>query len=221
MSLIVSSLLSDAKDEAFPYLREELSATGPLLRHLTRLDREIVSLYALQAPERLSAAASAITVVAASNAAGYALQTSRFYSDFRYYTSADVEYFVEIVPEGKSPSRHPAAYVRGSTLYPADPFKQRWAGTDGRPYWVGDGDEVTYRYVPQPAKITATSSTLVSPDEAEQYIIAALVFHILLLYGAEVPPDRLKDAQLSMLRERQVLMFETTRRADTSSRFGE
>lgn len=222
MALTASDLIDDAKVASYPFVREENISPAALLRHLTSLEREIVTHFSLQAPDRLSTAGTNVTIVKSTNPTGYILTAAKAYTTFKYIDKDSNEWKIEIAPEGKRPSKHPAAFVRGSTFFPIDPFELGWDTDAGdRPFYTGDADVVSYRYIAEPAKITAMTQTLVSPDEAEPYIVAALRLNILLMYGQEVPAERLQDAMQMMILRRQLLLYEMIKRTGITARFGE
>lgn len=231
MALTPLNLIDDAKAQAFPYLRDENVSPGALLRQLTSLDREIVGMFATHAPERLSVQAADAAIVFATNATGYALSAAKVYTDFKYVDKDGEISNIQIAPEGKQPSKHPAARVLGSTFYPIDPLDRAWAASFGdRVFYVGNGDEVQYRYIAEPARVTTMAQTLASPDEAESYIRESLVLSILLSSGYEMdmpsvgasrPMNRLALQMQAVMMARQNLLHEMTKRTGVSARFGE
>lgn len=222
MSLLAQTLLDDARLQAYPHLREETISPAALLRHLTSLDREIVGLFMVHVPERISVAGTDVPIVLATNPTGYTLSAAKAYTEFRYVDKDGIEYPIEIPPEGKWPSRHPAARVRGATFFPIDRFDRDWDSAFGdRTFFRGDGDLVEYRYIPEPVRVTTMAAVLASPDEAESYIREALTLHILLMSEDGVPAERLQAANTSMLLKRQMLLHEITKRVGVSARFGE
>lgn len=222
MALTPLNLIEDAKLQAYPHMRDELVSPGALLRQLTSLDREVVGLFATHAPERISAQGTDVTIVFANNAAGYALSAAKFYTDFKYI-SIDGEILpIEIVPEGKAPSKHPAARVQGLTFLPIDPLDRGWDASLGdRNYFKGGGDEVQYRFIVEPSRVTSMSQTLASPDEAESYLRDSLALNILLSSGEAVPQDRIQHAAQLAAQARRSLLHEMTKRTGVSARFGE
>ena len=120
------------------------------------------------------------------------------------------------------PSRHPAAYIRGSTFFPVDPIHRNWdADLGDRDYYRGDGDIVKYRYIAEPIRVTTMAQVLASPDEAESYIRESLTLNLLLANLEGVPESRLQNATRSMLASRQLLQHELTKRTGVTARFGE
>ena len=222
MSLTPQNLIDDARLEAWPNLREENISPAALLRRLTSLDREIVGLFAVHAPERISVRATDIPVVFASNGTGYTLTAAKHYLNFLYADKDGIESEIEIIGDGKRPSRQPAAYVRGNTIFPYDEYERDWDPEFvGRSFFRGDGDEIRYRYVLEPVRVTTMSQTLASPDEAESYIREALTLQVLLTCGEPVTTERLQAANASMMLKRQLLLHEMTKRSGVSTRYGE
>lgn len=222
MATTVQTLIDDAKAISYPYLREERISLGGLLRHLTMLDREIVGLYAVHAPQRISAAGTTIPVVAATNQAGYTLTTAKSYQAFTYVNADGYEKPIEIVPEGKRPSVHPSAYVRGVTFYPADPFQLNWdqVSVSSRTVYRGDGDKIKYRYIPEPPALATMAATIASPYESAPYMVSALCLQLLLMYE-EVPVERMQSAAQDVQMKRALLMLNMATRTGVSARFGE
>lgn len=222
MALTPLNLIEDAKLSAFPFMRDENVAPGALLRQLTTLDREVVGLFAQHVPERISVQGTDIPVVFATNATGYALSAAKRYTAFEYVDKDGEIYSIEIVPEGKEASRHPAARVQGLTFYPIDPLDRSWDASFGdRNLYVGNGDEIRYRYIAEPARVTTMSQTLASPDEAESYLRESLTLSILLSSGEGVPQDRIQRAAQLVGQTRKDLVHEMTKRTGVSARFGE
>lgn len=222
MALTPLNLIDDAKLQAYPFLRDETVSPGALLRQLTSLDREVVGLFAVTAPERISVQGTDVPVVFASNGTGYALTAAKVYTSFKLVDSDGEVHSIEIVPEGKEASRHPAARVQGLTFYPIDPLDRSWDASLGdRVFYIGNGDEVRYRYIAEPARVTSMSQTLASPDEAESYLRESLVLSILLSSGEGVPQERIQRAAQLMAQSRRDLVHEMTKRTGVSARFGE
>jgi len=222
MALTPLNLIEDAKLGAWPFVRDEFVSPGALLRQLTSLDREVVTLFATQAPERISAQGTDIPIVAGTNGTGYALTAAKSYTDFRYVDSSGIPVEIEIASEGDLPSKHPAGRVVGSTFYPIDPTDREWSATFGnRAFYIGDGDKVRYRYILEPVRVTSMSQTLASPDEAESYLRESLVLGILLASGEGVPQERIARAAQLVNQLRKDLNHEMTKRAGVSARFGE
>lgn len=235
MALQPVDLIADATGLAFPFISEYGVAPGQLLRHLTTLDDEIVNMFATSAPERLSLPGTTITIVAANNAAGYALTDARAYTDFRYIDSNGVVWTspIVIVPESRfdSPDRDPAGIIRNnagvSTFYPCDPFRMNWLTTlNVRPFFVGDGDQVKYRYIPALARVTTLTQTLLSPEEARPYIMWSLAATILMSHSTtpELQPqvaNRVQAALAMAGAAKQSLQLIAYKRSPTSSRANE
>jgi len=222
LSLTPLNLIDDAKLGAWPFMRDEFVSPGALLRQLTSLDREVVALFLTQAPERLSAQATDITIVSTTNGTGYALTAAKGYTSFTYVDKDGIPEEIEIAPEGDLPSKHPSGRVVGSTFYPIDPIDREWSATFGtRAFYIGDGDKVRYRYILEPVRVTSMSQTLASPDEAESYLRESLVLGILLASGESVPQERIARAAQLVNQLRKDLNHEMTKRTGVSARFGE
>lgn len=224
MALTPTNLINDALLVAHPYTPTQALALGPLLRRLTTLDAEIVGMYITTAPERLTTTPSALTVSLSANAAGYSLSAGRAYLDFRWIDKDGQVYQdpISIVPEKRfqSPGKHPAGIVRGSTFFPSDPLEKNWTGTEQRIFFRADGDTVRYRVVPEPARVTTLTQTLVSPDEARDYFQAALVLSV-MMQGHNVPRERLDEAIGYLQSTRAVLQLQAAKRTGVESRIGE
>lgn len=220
MALTPQNLIDDAKLQAWPYLREEDISPAALLRQLTSLDREIVGFIGIHVPERLTSQATDITIVTANNQAGYALTAAKIYTDFTYVDKDGNRIPIEIAPEGKEPSRHPAAYIYGTTFRPIDPLDVSWNASFGlRTLYIGDGDKVQYRFIAEPSRVTTMSQTLVSPDECESYFRESLTLTVLLQSAA--PPERLQVATQLLLASKQQLLHQLTKKTGVSARYGE
>jgi len=223
MALSPTDLIEDAKALAFPYLSEYHYTPVSLLRQLSTLDGEVVDWFVATAPERLSTAGADLTVTLAANLAGYTLTSARAYVYFRYMTSEGIifEDPIEIVPESRfgHPATHPSGIVRGSTFFPADPFEKNWADGDTRPYFKADGDKILYRYVPLVTRITTLTQTLISPDEARDYLTHALL-GVILLMAERVPPERLQAVFARTFELKQMLLLSASKRTTTVGRFG-
>lgn len=220
MALTPQNLIDDAKLQAWPFLREEDISPAALLRQLTSLDREVVGLIAAQYPERISVQATDVTIVLATNATGYTLSAAKNYSNFVHVSASSGERLpIEIVPEGKEPSKHPAAYIYGVTFLPIDQYERDWDTSLGDRLFFLSGDKVEYRYIPEPGRVTTMSQTLASPDEAESYFREALTLSILLNSGAS--PERIQVATQLMAQKRQLLQHEINKRTGVSARYGE
>lgn len=221
MTLIASDLIDDAKLQAWPHVREEDISPVALLRQLTSLDREVIGLFSIHAPERISAQGTDIPVVISQNILGYDLSVVKVY-DFEYINEVGERAFIEITPEGKVPSKHPAGRVQGKTFYPIDPLDRDWDAAFGaRSLYKGGGDKIRYRYVAEPIRVTAMTQALAAPDEAESYFRTSLVLYVLLCSRQGVPPERLQLAAQLISQHRKDLIHEMTKRTGINSRYGE
>jgi len=237
--MTAKQLITDAKTRAFPFIREDQFNPGQMLSQLTALDQEVLHWYATMAPERVDTQAPAVTVVASStvvplsiipnNINGYPLQPAYAYSQFRYTDSSGFVWTVNLVPQGHvdHPMLHPAGIIRGGPagiFFPVDPQEVRWNplfGSQTRQFWIGNGDTFSYSYVPYGVQVTALSQSLLSPDEASDYMIAALTLHILLNSADIVPPPRLQVAQLQWQQKKQDLQINIMKRSEARFRAGE
>jgi hypothetical protein len=223
MTLQAQDLINDAIGLAFPYIRETDIAPGTLLKHLTWLDQEVMNLYALHMPERITTEGSDITVVFASNVNGYPLAASAWaYLDLVYVDNQGFAWPLNIVPEDKfdHPMKHPAVLIRGATFYPCDPAEVRWNlafDPSPRQFYVGNGDVISYDYVATGVKITSLSQNLLSPDEGRNYIVADLALEILLT-SENVPQTRLQKANEQRTNNRNGLLMNIVKRTDGSWR---
>jgi len=222
MALLASDIVNDAFGRAFPYVRETDIVYGPLLKHLTALEMEVVQWYTFQSPERLNVQAPAITVVKSQNPTGYVLQSAGAlgYSEFRWIDAQNFIWPINIVPEDRfdHPMLHPAGMVRGNTFFPADPIELRWSNTDPRQFYIGNGDTITYSYMALALPVTSLTQTLASPDEARNYLSAALTAQILLNAAEAVPQEKMQIAMASMGARRQELMLEMMKRSEARAR---
>lgn len=200
MSLTPTLLIADAQLLAYPYSAAHTVAPAVLLRELQVADHDIMEMFGLTAPERMSQEpiTGSLTVVPATNITGYTLEESHFYTDWKYLNSDGDIYLITIVPEKDldHPPVAPAGIVRGTKFYPADPMWKRWSGSDERTFYIGDGDTISYRYIADTARVTSMTQTLSSPDEGREYLVATLVLSILMAASASmaVPQLRLQQA---------------------------
>jgi len=222
MALLARDIIDDAFGRAFPYVRETDIVYGALLKHLSSLDEEVVQWYTLQHPERLNTVATPITVVKSQNPTGYTLQAAGAlgYSEFRWIDSNNFIWPINIVAEDRfdHPMLHPAGMIRGNTFFPADPTELRWQNTDPRQFYIGNGDTITYSFMPLPGQLTGLSSTLVSPDEARNYISSAITTQILLNASGDVPQEKLQVAMAYMGQRRQELLLDMMKRSAARGR---
>ena len=189
MALKAADLISGASLLALPFGGPNVVFPGQLLRLLHQLDREVVGMYQMEAPERVSSNATSntltttLTITSALNITGYPLIPSEMYTEFLWVDADGHSAPIYMCTEKQidNAPRHPAGTVRGTSFFPADPLHKGWAdSTSGRFYFTGNGDTIRYRYVPFPAALTTDQSSLSSPDEAEPYLLAALKLYILL-----------------------------------------
>ena len=214
MSLTPQTLIDNAYLLAYPNV--DIGTTvgpGVLLAQLTQLDREVVHMYALVAPERMSTAGTPLTVSGALNRTGYTLTAADFYTDFKWI-SVDHETFpIRICTEkdfDDSPS-HPAGIVRGITFWPADPLRNRWVSDDARRVYVGNGDVIAYRYMTDAPAVTTMAQVLNSPDEAEHYLQWSLVYTVMLLGAAT--QEQLATAAAHRMEAKNELMLLAAKRS--------
>jgi hypothetical protein len=230
MPLIASDIISDALAYAFPYIPEFAIAPGAQLRFLTALENEVLTWYAMTAPERVSVAGTPIVISITSNASGYALTSGQSYTDFRYVDNQGIVWAqpIRIVPENKffDPQQHPAGIVRSvngvNTFFPCDPAEVNWSQTGPtigpRFFFVGNGDQIFYRYVPSTVLVATTTQQLLSPDEARQFLGWSLALQTLL--AAEgVPPEKLQTVIATAAMQKQMLLQLATKRTGTLATF--
>ena len=193
MSLTVSDIIAGAELRAEPYVPEQGSPKGVLVRQLSGLDSDVVNMVALQNPGLLSTAATAITIVSATNRTGYSLESARKYFNFQWVDADGNIFPIKIVDERsyEHPPYHPSALIRGTTFLPCDPIEEGWSGSDSRGIYVGDGDTVTYSYIPEHTKLTALADTCEGPDFAREYYEITLALNILLSAPFPVPQGKL------------------------------
>lgn len=195
--MLVSDVFADAESLAYPYIDKSGISPAQLLRQLTALDQEVLTVAAQNAPGWVSVAGTPVTVVLATNPNGYSLTAALSYSDFEYVDKDGYTYPLNGVTDSQfdNPSWHPAYRLEGLKFFPADPLGKRWAGTEARSWFKGDGDQVLYRYVPLVTQLVAKSDTLKSPEAARAYFARSLALTIILsyhsLYG-NVPAERLQ-----------------------------
>jgi len=226
MPLLVSDIVNDAIAMAYPYVWEPGVNTQQLLRVLTVLDEDIVQLYSNQFPERLDAGAS-ITVVSSQNVAGYALQSTPVdtYGNFNWVDSQGIVWPISIVTSSRfdHPGQHPAAIVRGQTLFPCDPQEIGWT-QPGQPrnFFIGNGDTITYRFLLQAVRIVSLSQNLASPDEHRDFFTTNLAMNILLNATGDprqpIPPEVLQMVVARAQQQKQDLLLGMMKRSDTQAR---
>ena len=195
MALLVSDLIDNARDRAFPYgVGNEDVPDAVLMRHLGALDYSIVAKVALMAPDLLDSApgASPVTIVLASNATGYALVAALRYHNFEYEDVNNRRLPIRILGHRsfEHPPVNPSGIMRANTFFPADPDERGWAGSEIRSYFRGDGDKFHYRTIPLPTRPTALSDSLASPDFAREYFELSLVSSLYAINGA--PPTMIQ-----------------------------
>jgi hypothetical protein len=179
MAITAGSILDSARRQAYPWGQGPIKVSeAALLEHLSRLDYQIASKTSRAAPHLLAVQASAVAVGnLAATAAGYALQAGGLlYRDFEWEDKDGNFKPIRVVPELEfnAAPQHPAGVLRGGTFFPADPLNKHWEGSDSRVFFKGDGDNIHYKYILIPTKLVDRTSTLASPDFAEQYFISSL-----------------------------------------------
>lgn len=220
MAMTADEIRIDALGLAYPFIREESISPSALLRHINILDEEVVNHFVLNAPERLSVAVAQV-ITQSLNAAGYTLTASRAFSNFQLFNDDDTLMApVRIVAEDEfdHPPIHPAGIIRNLTFFPCDPSEMRWATSNERQFFT-DGQELRYRRIAEPTRLTAFTNALASPDEVRQYFNLATTLYVLLLSG-EAPETRLQYAAAQVTEQRRMLGMIAGRRTATSSTFG-
>ena len=151
--------------------------------------------------------------MADANSCGYTLQSAKMYSEFRLIDTEGVAHPIRLVSENEfdRPQAHPAGIVRGATFYPCDPLNARWASTDS-PEFFKNGEYIKYRYIAEPAAVTALTQTLVCPDEAQPYLLWSLVLAILLA-SPGVPPEKLQLVLTQRQSAKQDILLLASKRA--------
>jgi len=225
MSILAGDLVDDAILAATPFIAEHQVPQGPLLRVLGTFDLDAVRLVSTYAPELLSSAGATFSVSASLNITGYPLSSGLSYNNFTYTYGNGETYPLAIVPESRMDMaiRNPCGIVRlgGSQaeFFPSDPFRRLWEGTDVRPYFAESTDQIGYRYVPLPARVTTRTQTLGAPDEARAMLQWLLSAYALEIAGA--PPDRRQSAIGHAGLARQEYIFHLQKRLPTRSAYGE
>ncbi len=227
MALAAGTLITDAELMAYPYVPDPPFPRPSLLRILGNLDAEMVRLIMAEAPHVLSCAAADITVVSASNAAGYTLVLGFQFQQFTYEDANGVLTPVEIVTLDRlddTQAKHPAAVVVNlGTFMPVDPLGKRWAGSESRGWYVGNGDKILGRRATAPISPTSLASTLTSPNMTRDFFLHGLRLAMLL----QVPdPPGVPDKVLTLARERvpqeRLLALQQAHKSVAiNSRFGE
>lgn len=224
MPLTAGTLISDAELMSYPYVPDPPLPRPSLLRTLGSLDAEMVRLLLAEVPHAVSCAAADITVVSASNAAGYTLVLGFQYQQFTHEDANGVLTPIEIVTLDRlddTLARHPAGVVVNlGTFMPVDPLGKRWAGSESRGWYVGDGDKILGRRATAPISPTSLTSTLTSPNLARDFFLHGLRLAMLLQYP-DVPESILTPARERVPQERLLALQQAHKSVAISSRFGE
>ncbi len=232
-SWLVGDVITEAKQNAFPYIREDQFNPGQSLSHCYHLDQEIQQMFGFTGPEQAAATQPApVTIIASQNVNGYSLAANAIhYYDFKYIDNQGYVWPINMVPENHfdHPMLHPAGIVRGgatnSFFFPADPLEIRFSTIQAgltRQFWAGNGDTFTYNYiVTRTSPFISLASAMNVPDLARPYVVAALTLQILLNSADIVPPPRLQMAQLRWQQTRQELQLLASKRFEASFRAGE
>jgi len=209
MSLTVSDLIQGAELAAFPYIPEEGTPRAVLIRQLSNLDSEVVSMCVKQNASFLVTAATSLPVVTATNPTGYTLSAARSWLNFQWVDSDDNIFPIRIVDEREydHPPRHPAGIIRASKFYPCDPLELSWETSDARTIYVGDGDVITYSYVPEHTKLTTLAATMSGPDFARTFYEKSLALNIMLSCPIAVPQPKLAQMNGEAMLAKQELLL--------------
>ena len=200
--MTAKEIIDSALKQAHPFIGPQETAKAVLLDSLSSLDEQIVQWIATVNNDLVAKEVDTVSVATALNADGYTLKLSPTYRDFKYINKdGDVTPIRLVLPDDlDNPGGTPAGAIEanvvaslGPKFRPADPLGKRWATAGARAYFKGDGDKVSYRYIPQTSQLTALSDDLVSPATARPFLIASLVLDI-LLRAPGVPPIRLQAA---------------------------
>ena len=224
MALTASTLITDAELLAYPYVPYPDIPRPSLLRALGSLDAEVVRLLGAEVPHAVSCDATPLTIVLATNAAGYTLVGGFHYQQFTYKSAAGIYTPIEIVTldrEDDVAANHPAGIVvnQGKFL-PLDPLGKRWTGSESRAWYIGDGDEIHSRRSTAPISPTTLASTLTSPNTARDYLLQALRLFIMLQHE-RTPEATIVLARGLVERERLMLLNQAHKNTKVASRFGE
>jgi hypothetical protein len=210
--MLAGDVIDDGILGAYPFIREDNLSPASLLRTLSTVEKEVISWYIRSYPERISVASSAVPVVLASNLAGYTLTSARAYYNFKYQNTDGYEEDIDIVPHGKRPTRHPAAYIVGNTLFPIDPLERNWAENGSNNVYFRLGDTFSYDYIAEPAQIVSKSATLASPDEVRPYLESVITLQVLLQNAGNVPQDRMQAQYATVQQQKQNFLFLLSKR---------
>ena len=224
MTLTASTLIEDGELMAYPFIPFPPAPRGMLLRALGNLDAEIMRLLMAEAPHVVSAAAAAkITIVVATNAAGYTVDAGFQHQQFTYEDANGILTPIDMVTLDREDDRsatHPAGLlINQATFKPIDPLGKRWAGGEARSFYPA-GSFVNYRLAAAPAVPTTLADTMSSPDSARDYFVHAIKLAVLLQHPA-VPPDVLEDARDRVRSERLLVISHAHVGSPIESRFGE
>lgn len=219
MSLTVSDIIEGAELRAEPYVPSSGAPKGVLIRQLDGLDSEIVNLVAIQVPTLLSSVPSDITIVLATNSTGYSLEAARKWFNFQWVDSDGNIFPLRVVNERdySHPPIHPSGIIRGTTFYPCDPIEKEWSGSDARHVFVGDGDVVTYSYIPEHTQLTATSDTCEGPDFAREYYETSLALNLMLSAPYPVPQGKMLEMRDRSNSARRDLLLAIAKQAPIES----
>ena len=230
MTLTAGTLISDAELMVYPYVPDPPLPRPSLLRVLGNLDAEMMRLLLAEVPHAVSSLAADITIVSADNAAGYTLVFGFQYQQFTHKGANDVLTPIELVTLDRlddTQARHPAAVVvNQDTFMPVDPLGKRWAGSETRGWYVGDGDKILGRRATAPVSPTSLSDTVTSPDTARDFFLHGLRLAMLLQFGNALIGTSVPDSVLALARERvpqeRLLVIQQAHKSVAiSSRFGE
>ncbi len=227
MALTAGTLITDAELMAYPYISDPPAPRPSLLRVLGNLDAEMVRLIVAEAPHVISCAAADITIVAASNAAGYTLVLGFQFQQFTHEDANGVLTPITTVTLDRlddTQAKHPAAVVvNQATLMPVDPLGKRWTGSESRRWYVGDGDKILGRRATAPISPTSLASTLTSPNTARDFFLHGLRLAVLLQFPNPpgVPDNVLALARERIPQERLLALQQAHKSVAISSRFGE
>ena len=180
-----------------------------------------------EVPHVVSTAADDITIVSATNAAGYSLVFGFQYQQFTHEDASGVLTPIELVTLDRlddTQARHPAAVVVNQTTFmPVDPLGKRWSGSETRGWYAGDGDKILGRRAVAPVSPTSLTDTVTSPDTARDFFLHGLRLAMLLQYTNTpgVPDNVLGLARERVSQERLLVIQQAHKSVAISSRFGE
>lgn len=213
--MTAQEIINSALKQAHPFIGPQEAAKGVLLDSLSSLDEQVIQWIVTVNNDLIAKEVDTVTIATALNADGYTLKLSPTYRDFKYINKdGDVTPIRLVLPDDiDNPGAIPAGAIEanvvatlGPKFRPADPLRKRWATAGARAYYKGDGDTISYRYVPQTSQLTALSDDLVSPATARPFLIASVVLDI-LLRAQGVPPTRLQAAVQGQEKARQAMVM--------------